>query len=163
VTPTITLTDTPDAQMRSAILRPLIRFNEQRMGRPEDHRLLAVLLSDPTTGETIGGLWAATLLAQLHVDLLFVPESLRGTGIGRQLMGDGETEAIRRGCLGAWLDTYSFQARGFYERLGYSVFGTIENHPPGHSRFFMRKDLVTARDGRARASGRRPGIAASMR
>jgi GNAT superfamily N-acetyltransferase len=129
VTPTITLTDTPNAQIRSAILGPLIRFNEARMGQPDDHRLLAVLLSDPATGETIGGLWAETLFGQLHVNLLFIPESLRGTGIGRRLMGNAEAEAIRRGCLGAWLDTYSFQARGFYERLGYSVFGTIENHP----------------------------------
>jgi ribosomal protein S18 acetylase RimI-like enzyme len=38
-----------------------------------------------------------------------------------------------------WLDTFSFQARGFYEKLGYTVFGEIENHPPGHSRFFLRK------------------------
>lgn len=139
MTPTITLTDAPDAHARSAILRPLIRFNESRMGQPDDHRLLAVLLSDPTTGETIGGLWAETLFARLHVNLLFVPEALRRTGVGRRLMGDAEAEAIRRGCDGAWLDTYSFQARGFYERLGYTVFGTIEDHPPGHHRFFMKK------------------------
>jgi GNAT superfamily N-acetyltransferase len=139
MTPTITLTGAPDARMRSAILRPLVRFNESRTGQPEDHRLLAVLLSDPATGETIGGLWAETLFAQSHVDLLFVPEALRRAGVGRRLMGDAEAEAIRRGCVGAWLDTYSFQARGFYETLGYAVFGTIENHPPGHRRFFMKK------------------------
>lgn len=52
-----------------------------------------------------------------------------------------EEEAVRRGCLGAWLDTFSFQARGFYERLGYSVFGVIEGYPPGHSRFFLKKTL----------------------
>ncbi|MEX3946099.1 hypothetical protein AB4Y44_42815, partial [Paraburkholderia sp. BR10937] len=42
-----------------------------------------------------------------------------------------EEEACRRGCSGAWLDTYSFQARAFYERLDYTVFGTIDNYPPG--------------------------------
>ena len=56
-----------------------------------------------------------------------------------QLMNDAEREAIRRGCRGAWLDTYSFQARGFYERLGYTIFGTIDNYPPGHSRIFLKK------------------------
>ena len=79
------------------------------------------------------------MFAHLHVDLLFVPEDLRRTGIGRRIMIDAEEEAIRRGCRGAWLDTYSFQARGFYERLGYAMFGTIENYPPGHSRFFLKK------------------------
>ncbi len=145
--PKITLTDTPNEQMRSAILRPLIRFNESRMGEPEEHRLLAVLISDPDTEEILGGLWAETLFARMHVDLLFVPERLRRTGIGRRLMGDAEAEAIRRGCLGAWLDTYNFQARGFYERLGYAVFGTIEDHPPGHHRFFMKKDFATGGGG----------------
>jgi ribosomal protein S18 acetylase RimI-like enzyme len=75
----------------------------------------------------------------LHIDLLFVPEAMRGSGTGRTLMSQAEDEAIRRECRGVWLDTFSFQARGFYEKLGYTVFGEIENHPPGHSRFFLRK------------------------
>jgi len=141
MTPTVTMTDTPDAATRSAILRPLIRFTESRMGSPDDHRLLAIAVSDPVTREIIGGLWSETLFVQLHIDLLFVPESLRRTGIGGRLMRDAEAEAIRRGCTGAWLDTYSFQARGFYERPGYSVFGVIEDHPPGHNRFFMRRNF----------------------
>jgi hypothetical protein len=44
-----------------------------------------------------------------------------------------------RGCVGAWLDTFSFQARGFYERLGYSLAGTIPDHPLGEARYFMIK------------------------
>lgn len=143
MTPRITLTDSPDAHLRSVILRSLIGFNESRMGAPDDHRLLAVAISDPNSGEILGGLWAETLFALLHVNLLFVPERLRGTGIGRRLMTDAEAEAIRRGCRGAWLDTYSFQARGFYERFDYTIFGTIEDHPPGHRRFFMKKDFGT--------------------
>jgi GNAT superfamily N-acetyltransferase len=74
-----------------------------------------------------------------YVELLFVPESLRRGGLGRRLMRDAEEEAIRRGCRGAWLDTFSFQARGFYERLGYAAFGLIEDYPPGHSRIFLKK------------------------
>jgi GNAT superfamily N-acetyltransferase len=144
VIPTITLTDTPDPRSRHAILAPLVRFNGQQAGRPEDHRPLAMLLSHPDTGEVIGGLWGETMYSHLHVDLLFIPEPLRRTGIGRRLMGDAEAEAILRGCGGAWLDTFSFQARGFYERLGYALFGTIEDYPPGHRRFFMKKDLSAA-------------------
>jgi hypothetical protein len=52
-----------------------------------------------------------------------------------------EEEAVRRGCVTAWLDTYDFQARGFYERLGYELFGTIEGHAPVYPRYFLRKAL----------------------
>jgi len=40
---------------------------------------------------------------------------------------------------GAFLDTFSFQARPFYERHGYECFGELRDHPPGHSHYFMRK------------------------
>jgi cation transport ATPase len=49
--------------------------------------------------------------------------------------------AAERGCRHAHLDTFSYQARPFYERLGYRLFGELENYPPGHSRFFLRKQL----------------------
>lgn len=139
MTPRFTMTDAPDPHVRRVIVDPLIRFNESQAGRLEDYRPLAILVAHPETGEVLGGLWAETMFAHLHVDVLFVREDLRRTGIGRRLMIDAEEESIRRGCRGAWLDTYSFQARGFYERLGYAVFGTIENYPPGHSRFFLKK------------------------
>jgi GNAT superfamily N-acetyltransferase len=83
-----------------------------------------------------------TNFAHLHVELLFVPETFRGTGLGRQMLLQAEQEAISRGCRGAWLDTNSFQARGFYERLGYSVFGILDDYPPGQSRIFLHKVLV---------------------
>jgi ribosomal protein S18 acetylase RimI-like enzyme len=66
---------------------------------------------------------------------------MRGAGAGRRLMMEAEAEALRRGCCAAELDTFSFQARGFYERLGYSVFGALEDYAPGQSRFYMRKRL----------------------
>jgi GNAT superfamily N-acetyltransferase len=143
MTPTIVLTDAPDVRMRHAIAAPLVRFNEQRSGHAVNYRPLALLLRHPGTGAILGGLWGGTDFTQLHVDLLFVPESLRGGGLGRELMYQAEVEARQRDCLGVWLDTFSFQARGFYERLGYEVFGTIEDFPPGHSRFFLKKTFVS--------------------
>ena len=56
-----------------------------------------------------------------------------------EIMAMAEQEAIRRGCHGAWLDTFEFQARGFYERIGYECFGELPNYPAGFSRFFMKK------------------------
>lgn len=139
--PVLTLTDTPDQFMRQAIVRPLIHFNEMRSGQPNDYRPLAILIKETDAGDIVGGLWGGTNFTQLHIDLLFVPEKLRGSGVGSRIMRDAETEALRRECRGVWLDTYSFQARGFYERLGYSVFGMIEDYLPGHTRYFLNKAL----------------------
>jgi GNAT superfamily N-acetyltransferase len=66
---------------------------------------------------------------------------VRKRGFGKELMKRAETYAIERGCTDAYLDTFSFQARPFYEKLGYRVFGTLENHPVGHQHFFMTKKL----------------------
>lgn len=146
MTPKLLMTDQPAPQMRQAILAPLLRFNDARSRQPPGYRPLAILLLHPTTDEIMGGLWSATAYAHLHIDLLFVPETLRGTGVGRQLLAQAESEAVQRGCRGAWLDTFSFQARGFYERLGYTVFGTIDDYPPGHRRFFLQKTLGRGTD-----------------
>jgi len=139
--PEIVATDTPDPSAREAILKALNAFNQEQ-AEPAAFRRLALLLRDPGTGEIEGGLWGLTAWGWLHVELLFVPEALRGRGVGTELLRLAEEEATRRGCRGAWLDTFSFQARGFYERLGYEVFGAIEDHPPGHSHLFMKKALA---------------------
>jgi GNAT superfamily N-acetyltransferase len=77
----------------------------------------------------------------LHIGILWVHESLREHGYGRQLMAIAEREALARGCGSAFLDTFSFQALPFYARLGYEVFGELAEYPPGHTRYFLRKSL----------------------
>lgn len=79
----------------------------------------------------------------LFIESLWVDEALRGQGIGRALMACAEDHARARGCHDAWLDT--FQARGFYEQLGYAAFAELEDYPRGQSRHFLRKAL--RRDG----------------
>ncbi|HJU28399.1 MAG TPA: GNAT family N-acetyltransferase, partial [Candidatus Binataceae bacterium] len=63
-------------------------------------------------------------------------------GYGRRLMESAERYAIERGCGNAHLSTHSFQARPMYEKLGYEIFGALEDFPPGHSKFYMRKRLT---------------------
>jgi GNAT superfamily N-acetyltransferase len=77
----------------------------------------------------------------LYVELFHVPETLRGRGHGKALMARAEAFARERGLIGIWLDTFDFQARPFYESLGFSVFGTIEDHPIGGARHFLQKRL----------------------
>jgi hypothetical protein len=72
----------------------------------------------------------------------------RGFGPGaRERMGHqaddrGRALRSREGCRGAFLDTHSFQARPFYEELGYKEFGVLEDHPPGHTHYWLTKKLV---------------------
>ncbi len=141
----IELTDTPDPASRDVLLKNLVAYNDAQAG-PLGWRMLALLVRNDS-GEVTGGLWARTAFGWLFVELLFIPEDRRGGGLGTTLMQRAEEEAVRRGCRHAWLDTFSFQARGFYEKLGYRVFGTLEDYPVGHSRFFMSKSLAAPADG----------------
>ena len=133
----VELSEQADEAVRKAIVGPLVAYNQARAG-PVDARPLVVIVKD-AAGETVGGLWGRTAYGWLFVELLAVPESLRGQGVGRELMQHAEREAIRRGCHGAWLDTFEFQARGFYEKLGYACFGELADYPVGYSRYFMKK------------------------
>jgi GNAT superfamily N-acetyltransferase len=92
-------------------------------------------------GTLVGGVWGHVNWNWLSVNLVWVSETLRGAGHGRQLMAALEAAARERGCEHAHLDTFSYQARPFYERLGYVVFGTLDDYPRGHRRFFMKKTL----------------------
>ncbi|HEX6624199.1 MAG TPA: GNAT family N-acetyltransferase [Pyrinomonadaceae bacterium] len=80
----------------------------------------------------------------LYVSTLWVSEHVRGGGHGSRLLEAIEREAAGRGCANVYLDTFGFQALGFYMKLGYGVFGELEDFPPGHSRFFLRKKLGEA-------------------
>lgn len=91
--------------------------------------------------EIVGGVLGEVYWDWLYVDLLWVREGLRRRGYGRQLMAQLEESARQHGALQAYLDTFSFQAPGFYEALGYHVFGELAEFPAGHQRFFMTKAL----------------------
>ena len=141
MTPIVTLTETADAAVREVLLNGILRFSEQGAG-PAQFRPLVLLMSDAESAAVIGGLWGRTSWSFLYVELLYVPDLLRGQGFGSRLLRQAEEEALRRGCTGAWLDTFSFQAPDFYRRRGYTVFGAIEDYPPGHRRYFLRKSLT---------------------
>jgi predicted N-acetyltransferase YhbS len=68
-------------------------------------------------------------------------EELRGQGIGSRLLKLGEEVALKRGCKIAVLFTFSFQAREFYEKQGYKVFGQLDGYPAGYSSYWLSKEL----------------------
>ncbi|MGB6779225.1 MAG: GNAT family N-acetyltransferase [Planococcus citreus] len=92
-------------------------------------------------GTIMGGLTATTFWQHLHVDFLWVDDSLRGQGQGSALLEQMEQAAKEKGCRLITLDTFSFQAPDFYKRNGYEVFGMLEDHPKGFSQYFLQKRL----------------------
>lgn len=112
--------------------------NEVKAGQPASPSSITILIRD-SDDAVVGGLWGEVRWQWLTLGTLFVPEELRGQGFGRRLVLDAEDQARARGSVGGYTDTYSFQARGFYERLGYSVFGHLEGYPPHHGRYFLSK------------------------
>jgi len=113
---------------------------------PAVPRLLVIPIHDGA-GAVIGGLWAVSLFRWLHLEMLFVPEAMRGLGVGAALVAAAEAEARSRGCLGIYVDTFSFQAVPFYEKMGFSTFGVLDDCPPGHRRLFFQKRLLPKSQG----------------
>jgi GNAT superfamily N-acetyltransferase len=137
----IVITDAPGAEDESVIRDGLSAYNFEKAGY-RDQRPLAILVSDPETGEVVGGLLGRTSFGLMYIDRFFLPEGLRKQGLGTRIIKVAEEEGARRGCSRAILSTLSFQAPGFYERLGWQVLGRIDCDPPGHTRFMMTKTLV---------------------
>jgi len=93
-------------------------------------------------GDVLGGVLGQLWGGWLQVTYLWVAQAARGAGHGRRLVAEAEAYARSRGAVGATVETYSFQARPFYERLGYEVIGTLDGYPPGHAKFFLKKALA---------------------
>jgi GNAT superfamily N-acetyltransferase len=137
----IKISDAPEVHATSIIANGLAGYNEGQAGL-RDFKPLAVLLSDPATGEVIGGLYGRTSLGVMFIDRFFLPESLRRHRLGSRLLGMAEEEGKKRGCgLGA-LFTLHFQAPDFYRKQGWSVAAQLDVPPPGATRFLMTKQLT---------------------
>lgn len=137
--PEIVVTENVSCEIEG-IIGGLNSYNDQTTGYA-DRQALAVLAKDPVTGEVLGGAMGRSSLGLLFLELFYLPEALRGSGIGTTILQAFEEEGRRRGCVAGVLYTISFQAPGFYERHGWHRFGEIPCQPPGTSRIFLTKRL----------------------
>ena len=116
-------------------------FTDSHAG-PVNARPFAVFVRDPH-GQVLGGLEAELRWTWLFVGQLWLPEVLRGHGLGSALLACAEAFAREHGGTGVYLDTLEFQAVEFYQHRGYSVYGVLEGFPPGSRRFYLQKRLDT--------------------
>jgi GNAT superfamily N-acetyltransferase len=113
-------------------------FNRERTGFNDFQRLGWIIRDvEGIAGGIAGWTWGGCC----EIRSLWVRESLRGQGLGRQLLNRAEEEARRRSCSVIVLDTHSFQAPDFYEKQGYETVGVVEGYPQGYSKYFFQKRL----------------------
>jgi GNAT superfamily N-acetyltransferase len=140
----ITVDADPRPEDRRVVVDELLAFNVAVLGEP-GLVPVGVFLRD-ADGAVCGGLLARIQWRWMYVEKFWLPAELRGRGAGRRLLRAAEDYARSRGCIGAYLDTFEFQALPFYEKQGYALFGTLEGYPPGYRQFFLRKALAAAAD-----------------
>ena len=121
------------------VVRGLLSFNEAWLG-PANEKPVRLVARDDFG--VVGGLLGHTRWRWLYVAKLWVDERGRGQGIGTRLLAAAEELALSRGCTDASLDTFEYQARPFYEKLGYELFGTLDGYPPGYRQFYLHKRLA---------------------
>ncbi|MBO1625612.1 GNAT family N-acetyltransferase [Bacillus arachidis] len=105
---------------------------------PLEH--VSFLLKD-NAGKIFGGITGTIYFYHLHIDFLWVDESVRHGGYGSQLLNKIEEIAKEKNCRLILLDSFSFQAPEFYKKHGYREFGVVEDHPKGYSQHFLEKRL----------------------
>ena len=77
----------------------------------------------------------------LYIDILFVDQDHRKKGYGTILLNKVKNEAMKHGCYLMHLDTFDFQAKDFYLKQGFEIFGILPNCPKNHTRYYLKKEI----------------------
>jgi GNAT superfamily N-acetyltransferase len=133
----IDLEERPHADDARIVNDGLLEFNRAVIGDSNEVQL-GVFVRDANNC-VIGGLLGHVRWRWVYVAKLWLPDELRGQGVGTRLMTAVEEYARRHHCHGIYLDTFEYQALPFYEKLGYVQFGVLEGYPPGYRQYHLRK------------------------
>ena len=125
---------------KSQIIGDLIRSYNRSKREVAESEPLNLYVEDEH-GEIMAGLVAETFGNWLEIEYLFVKEDLRGQGIGSQLLHQAESEAKKRNCRFAFVNTYQFQAPAFYQKQGYKGVFTLKDYPYTGQRHYYKKNL----------------------
>ncbi|MFW9993944.1 MAG: GNAT family N-acetyltransferase [Candidatus Odinarchaeota archaeon] len=110
---------------------------ELRRRNPE----ISIRLAVKKDGQVIGGLTGFTTLKAMYIEVLWIDERYRGQGYGRELVKAAEDIAREKGCISGIIFALSFQSPGFFEKLGYGVFGVSDAYPDPLKQYFLKKKL----------------------
>jgi GNAT superfamily N-acetyltransferase len=121
-----------------AVTRGLRASDREKIGEVFREEVAATLRED---GEIVGGACGEVWGQTLWIDVFWIDSRWQSHGHGQDLLKAIESKAMSVGAVQSCLDTFTFGARGFYEKQGYRVFGEMKDYFKGHDRFWMRKTL----------------------
>ncbi|BCZ46560.1 N-acetyltransferase [Clostridium gelidum] len=132
------ITDIPTEQDKDEIFQELLKYNLERI-ECKDIKELGIFLEDEQ-GKKVAGIVGDTHGNWLEIEYLWVSETLRGQDIGTEIISKAELIAKERGCKYVFLNTFSFQAKGFYLKLGYQEVFSLKAYPlTGERHYFIKK------------------------
>ena len=138
----LTISPEVTADDRQVVCQNLYGYNVEKT----DHLLqqpginVNLVLKDES-GQVWGGILCDTFLYCLYIDVLWLHESLRGQGYGKALIQEAERIAKEQGCTFAHTCTFSYQSPDFYQAMGYTIFGELDDYPDGIKQYFLKKKL----------------------
>lgn len=139
---TLDLDENPSAEDLRKVVDGVRAYNQGIVGHGPPCPVACFLRDDD--GQIVGGVHGELWGRSVHIAAMWVDESQQGKGHGSALLRAVEECAAKHGARLAYVETTSFQARPFYESLGYRVFGELDGIDEGYSLFFLRKDLQAA-------------------
>ena len=140
----IDIVPNPPAAVARALSDGIAGFNRRTITdlEPNEDEVRFHVIAKDEAGQLVGGLRGACYWNTLHVELLWLSDTARGSGIGRKIIATAESFARDQGCELALVETTSWQARPFYEKSGYELMATLEGRPKGHASHYLRKSLT---------------------
>lgn len=135
----ITILDEPSSDELAVIGERLTAFNTDDVGPAGKQALIVAVRNE--SNDLLAGISGYTAWGWLYIQWLWVDESMRGQNMAARMLQAAEDEAVKRGCHGAYIDTFSPIALKVYQRQGYEAFGKLPDFPKGRTRTFLSKAL----------------------
>ena len=133
----------PAPEDAAALSQGIVAFNKREVPDLEavEEEVKFFVFAKDDAGNLQGGIRASCYWNTLHIELVWLDEAARGLGLGGKLMAEAEDFARARACENALVETTSWQAKPFYEKLGYALMATLPNRPKGHASHYLTKSL----------------------
>ncbi len=139
----IEITTNPNEEDAKILSNGIIDFNNFKIPElePIESEVEFFVFAKNKNGNVIGGIRATCFWNTMHIELLWLSNDNRGKGIGKELIKSAEKYAKENNCEKAFVETTSWQAKPFYEKVGYKHMATLNDGPKGHASHYLPKDL----------------------
>jgi len=134
------INDEPSPEDKKVMVDGMLSYHTSK-GHPRKTDSYSILLKDKNN-KVLGMIIVSFLWNGMRIDSLWIDEVMRNQKWGNKLVRMAETEGVKRGCSFAYTDTFTWQAPTFYEKLGYELYGKLDDFPKGSSLNYYRKNLV---------------------